>query len=87
MFHKQRLPSTDAPAAIATIYINSGERIEIAPALVLSRDFVKDTVLAPPCFYWGDLSEQHHDSLTELRKAGQFKVQYQKSNHRVADAE
>ena len=77
MFQTKRLPPNDAPAAIAKIHIESGERIEIAPALVLSRRFVENTVLSPLCFYWEDLAEQHHDSLIALREAGQFKVQYQ----------
>lgn len=65
------------PAAIAKIHIESGERIKVAPALVLSRRFVENTVLSPLCFYWEDLVEQHHASLIDLRESGQFKVQYQ----------
>lgn len=72
-----RLPVDDATNAIAKISIKAGERIELAPALVLSKDQLKSTSLAPFGLYWQDLTEEHHIALRELREAGRLKVQHQ----------
>lgn len=76
-FQAETLPSADAPSAVARVSIKAGNRIEIAPALVLSRELVKGTALAPFGMNWEDLSQQHHDALKELRTAGKLKVQHQ----------
>lgn len=76
-FQTERLPSKDAPTAIAKVSIKAGDRIEIAPALVLSRDFVEGTALAPLGYSWEDLDEEHRAALKELREAGKLKVQHQ----------
>lgn len=73
----ERLPVNDAPTAITKVSITNGERIEIAPALVLSSEMVTGTAIAPLCFFWQDLTEDHHAALVELRDGGRLKVQKQ----------
>jgi hypothetical protein len=73
----ERLPVKDAPSAVAKVSITNGERVEIAPALVLSREMVMGTAIAPLCFFWQDLTEEHHEALLELREGGRLKVQQQ----------
>ena len=73
----ERLPVDDAPTAVARVSITNGERIEIAPALVLSREMVTGTAIAPLCFFWQDLTEEHHAALLDLREGGRLKVQHQ----------
>jgi len=86
LFQTSRLPSTDAPTAVAKVPIKEGERIEIAPGLVLSKDVVAGTAIAPLVFTWDNLTEQHHEALKDLRSMGQLKHQYQSPDtkwHRI----
>ena len=77
LFQTGKLPTVDAPTAVANVAIKAGERIEIAPALVLSKEVVEGTAIAPLVFTWDDWTEEHQKALKELREAGQLKLQYQ----------
>lgn len=77
LFQSHKLPSVDAPTAVAKVHISKGEVIEMAPALVLSKEAVAGSALAPLVFTWNDLTSEHHDALRDLRNAGQLKLQYQ----------
>jgi hypothetical protein len=65
------------PWAMAKVPIVAGDRIELAPALVLGRDLVLNTPLAPLVYYWHDLNDKLQASVRDLRNRGYYVVQYQ----------
>lgn len=77
LFQTNRLPTVDASNAIAKTLIKKGERIEVAPALVMSKEAIAGTALAPLVFSWNDFHDQQRRDLQDLRKLGQLKLQYQ----------
>lgn len=82
--HHQLAP-TDAPLdhVVTKSAVRVGERIEITPALVLSRKYhdLENTALATLVFFWDDLTPDHQETLRQLRHGddslGSYAVQYQ----------
>jgi hypothetical protein len=69
------------PWAVAKLPISKGDRIEVAPALVLDRDTIVKTQLAPLVYHWHDLNNELQASVQELRSLGYYVVQYQESSN------
>jgi hypothetical protein len=65
--------------AFAKRSMSIGERIEIAPGMVMSRKFVDGTALAPIVFGWEDLNVHQRAALRILREDGLLTLQFQ--NH------
>jgi hypothetical protein len=63
--------------AVAKMAIRSGQRIEMAPALLLPRQLVQNTILAPIVLYWEDWDDATQQVLQQLRDKGQLQIQYQ----------
>ncbi|VEU44863.1 unnamed protein product [Pseudo-nitzschia multistriata] len=59
--------------------VKKGERLEISTALVLSREFTKNTALMPLVYAWKDLHSNHQETLKRLHaaKQGNLHLQYQ----------
>jgi hypothetical protein len=76
---KKMHPTVDSGvgSAVAKVAIRSGARIDIAPALLLPRKLVRNTILAPLVLLWEDLDEANQQALKQLRDAGQLQIQYQ----------
>ena len=64
-------------SAFAKHGISKGSRIEIAPALVMSRSMVENTLIAPLVVRWEDISPQSKHTLKQLRENEQLVLQYQ----------
>lgn len=65
------------PFAIAKVPIREGDRIELAPALVLDRKMVVHSALAPLVYGWHELTIEQQVSVRALREQGYYVVQYQ----------
>lgn len=77
LINTQRLADLDHPAAVVNQHVSAGTVLEIAPALVLSKDKVDNTALAPMSFFWGDWDAVHQQDLKELRDSMDLRVQHQ----------
>ena len=77
--NSQRLALFDAGIgdARAKVPIQSGERIEISTALVVSRDLFGGSALGAMLYRWNDLTIEHQQALTVLRANGKLLLQYQ----------
>lgn len=73
----QRLAPTDHPVAVIKQDVRAGTTLEIAPALVMNKDFVAHTALAPHCFFWDDWDTEQQKALKDLRDSNDLRVQYQ----------
>lgn len=72
-------PSFDAGwgDARTKVDVKRGERLEVSTALVLSREFSKDSALMPLVYAWKDLHDDHREELRELVRMGRLHLQYQ----------
>ena len=72
-------PSFDAGwgDARTKVDVANGERLEVSTALVLSREFTKDSALMPLVYAWKDLHKDHREGLRELGRRGHLHLQYQ----------
>jgi SET domain len=76
-FKASRMPLKDHPTAVAKQAVKAGEVLEISPALVLDRNSVIDTALAPSCFFWEHLSAKQHQDMKDLHANGDLRLQFQ----------
>ncbi len=72
-------PSFDAGwgDARTKVDVKKGERLEISTALVLSREFTRNSALMPLVYAWKDLHEGHREALQELSRMDHLHLQYQ----------
>ena len=72
-------PSFDAGwgDARTKVDVQTGDRLEVSTALVLSREFTKDTALTPLVYAWKDLHQDHREGLRDLGRSGHLHLQYQ----------
>lgn len=65
------------PHAVAKVPIRKGNRIELSIALVLDRNKIVNTPLAPLVYYYHELPPELQASVQNLRREGYYVVQYQ----------
>lgn len=73
----ERLAPVDHPLAVVHQDVAAGTVLEMVPALVVSKDKVVNTLLAPMSFFWADWDATQQQSLKELRESGDLQVQHQ----------
>jgi hypothetical protein len=57
--------------------VREGERIEIAPGLLLANKFVESSLVAPFAIEWKHLEKEQRQALVSGRETGQWILQYQ----------
>lgn len=72
-----RLSPQDHPVAVVNQDVSIGTILETAPALVLHKDRVTGTLLAPMSFFWNDLNGAQKLAMVELRDQEDILVQQQ----------
>jgi SET domain len=79
LFQDSRLPPRDHPTAVAKTMVKTGDILEISPALVLDQTKVtrESNLLAPSCFFWDDWDATQQQSLIDLHKSGDLRLQHQ----------
>ena len=78
-----RLPPQNAAFgnAFAKHAISKGNRIEITPALVMSRSLVDGSIVGAVVFRWEDLTPENQQALRKLRQRRQLFLQFQDYEH------
>lgn len=73
----QRLHEDDNAVAISKEDVTSGTILEMAPALVVSKHHIENTLLAPLSIFWVDLNTEQQNIMKELYAKKEWIVQYQ----------
>jgi SET domain len=73
----ERLHASDNTVTISKHDVLSGAVLEMAPALILNKAQVQNSLLAPFCIYWSDLNFEQQTIMAELYEKNEWIVQYQ----------
>jgi SET domain len=69
------LPLQDQPTAIAKEFVLAGHILEMAPAIIVPRDHMEVSPLAPMTLFWHDLDGEQQETIKQLRESGNFHLQ------------
>jgi hypothetical protein len=75
--NSHRLSPWEHTAAVVKRDVTPGTVLEIAPALVMEKSMVRNTLVAPYCFFWNDWDETQQQMLKLLREDQKLYVHYQ----------
>lgn len=73
----ERLAPVDHPLAVVNQDVTAGTVLEMVPALVVGKEKVVNTKLAPMSFFWNEWDAAQQQSLKALRESGDLHVQHQ----------
>jgi hypothetical protein len=77
IFDVNRLPSDDHATAVAKQAVSVGEILEMSPGLIMDKEKVINTPLAPSCFFWDDWDSLQQNVLQEFRSTSDLRLQHQ----------
>jgi hypothetical protein len=72
-----RLAPWEHFATVAKRHVAAGTILETAPALVMDKTIIRNTLVAPYCFFWNDWDVTQQRILRQLREGQNLHVHYQ----------